>query len=116
MCRLNLNKPIYIGASILDLSKILQYQMQDFHYSYIKNKYGDQAEMLPTDTDILMYKIEAENIYVGFYIDKELFDCSNYLKNAKFYNNSNNLVIVKVKNETCGMPIKGFVGLKCILS
>ena len=41
MCRINLNKPIYIGISIIDLRKVL---MQDFHYNYIKNKYNNKAE------------------------------------------------------------------------
>ena len=36
--------------------------------------------MLPTDSDSLMYKIEAENVYEDFYKDKELFDFSNYPK------------------------------------
>ena len=44
--------------------------MQDFNLHYIKNKYGDKAKMLLTDTDILLYKIEAQNIYEDFYIDK----------------------------------------------
>ena len=50
-CRTNLNKPIYIGTNMLDLSKVL---MQDLHYNYVKNKYGDKAEILLTDTDFLM--------------------------------------------------------------
>ena len=49
-CRINLNKPTYIGTSILDLCKVL---MKDFHNSYIKNKYGIKAEILLTDTDSL---------------------------------------------------------------
>ena len=42
-CIINLNEPLYIGTSILDLSKVLMY---DFHYNNIKYKYGDKAEML----------------------------------------------------------------------
>ena len=59
-CRINLNKPIYFETNTLDLSEVL---MQDSHYNYIKNQYGDKAEMLLTDTDSCMYKIEAENVY-----------------------------------------------------
>ena len=43
---------------------------------------------------------------------KKLFHFSNYRKDSKFYNNSNNLVVGKMRNETCGLPIRGFVGLK----
>ena len=85
--------------------------MQYFHYNYIKNNYGDKSEMLMTDTDSHMYKIKAENIYEALYKDKELFDFSNYPKDSKYYNNANNLVVGKMKNETSGTPIKDFVGL-----
>ena len=43
---------------------------------------------------------------------KKLFDFSNYWKDWIFYNNSNNLVVGKMRDETCGVAIKGFVGLK----
>ena len=52
--------------------------MQDSHYNCFKNKCGDKAEMLLAGTGSLMDKIEAENVYKGFYKDKELFDFSNY--------------------------------------
>ena len=68
--------------------------------------------MLLTDTNILMYKIEAENVYEEFYQDKELFGYINYQKDSKYYNNANNLIVCKMKNKICVLPIKGIVGLK----
>ena len=57
---LTLNRPAYVGMCILDLSKTLMY---NFHYNYIKSKYGDRAKLLFTDMDSLTYEIEAEDVY-----------------------------------------------------
>ena len=51
--KLTLNKTAYIGMYILKLSKILTYE---FHYYYIKNKYGNNSRLLFTGTDSLMYE------------------------------------------------------------
>ena len=76
---------------ILELCKILMYE---FHYGYIKNKYGNKLKLLFTDTDSLMYEIKAENVYEDFSSYKEMFEFSNSLK-SKYYDNSNKLVIRK---------------------
>ena len=92
-----LNKPVYTGMCILELSKVLMYE---FHYDYIKNKYGNNSRLLFTDTDSLMYEIKTEDVYEDFSNDKEMFDFSNHSTKSKYYDNSNKLVISKVKNET----------------
>ena len=76
---LTLNRPAYVGMCILDLSKTLMY---DFHYNYIKEKYGDRAKLLFTDTDSLTYEIEAEDVYQDFWNDKDKFDNSDYPNNS----------------------------------
>ena len=59
-----------------------------------------------------MHEIKTEDVYEDFSNDKEMFDFSNYLNKSKYYNNSNKLVFVKIKDETSGVVIEEFVGLK----
>ena len=104
---LTLNKPIYVGFSILDLSKLLMYE---FHYKYTKSKFD--AKLLFTDTDSLVYEIKTENVYEDFYGYKNLFDFSDYTLDSKFFDPVNKKVIGKMKNEFKGKIISEFVGLK----
>ena len=52
--------------------------MQEFYYDYIKNKYGNNAKLLSTDPDSLMYEIKTKYVYEDFSKKKEMFDFSNY--------------------------------------
>ena len=106
---LTLNRPAYVGMCVLDLSKTLMY---DFHYNYIKQKYGDKAKLLFTDTDSLTYEIEAEDVYQDFWNDKDKFDNSDYPEDSMYFSKENKKVIGKFKDEAAGMPIKEFVGLR----
>ena len=106
---LTLNRPAYVGMCILDLSKTLMY---DFHYNYIKNKYGSKAKLLFTDTDSLTYEIEAEDVYQDFWNDKNLFDNSDYPENSQYFDKTNKKVIGKFKDEAAGIPITEFIGLR----
>ena len=106
--KLVMDKPLYVGMAILELSKTLMY---DFHYNYIKKKYPE-AKLLFTDTDSLCYHIETEDIYSDFLRDRERFDNSDYPSDSKFYFAENKKVIGKFKDETAGVPIREFIGLK----
>ena len=113
--KLYFNKPVYLGMSILDLSKTLMY---DFHYNYIKPKYGENAKLLFTDTDSLAYEIETEDFYRDISSDVELrFDTSNYPKDhpSGILTGVNKKVIGMFKDEASGKQIAEFVGLRAKL-
>ena len=105
---ITLNKPIYVGVAILDLSKLHMYK---FHYDYIKPKYGTKAKLLFTDTDSLCYHIHTEDIYKDMDDDKHLFDRSGYeMDGYRRQDNTNKKVAGIFKDETNGVPIVEFVG------
>ena len=106
---LTLNRPAYVGMCILDLSKTLMY---DFHYNYIKQKYGSKAKLLSTDTDSLTYEIETSDAYQDFWNDKDKFDNSDYPEDSQYFDKTNKKVIGKFKDEAAGIPITEFVGLR----
>lgn len=94
-----LNKPVYVGATILELSKILMY---DFHYNVMKPKYGDNLNLLFTDTDSLMYEIFTDNIYQDMTTFRDYFDTSGYDSKHPLYSTTNKKVVGKMKDELSG--------------
>ena len=81
MTRIKMNKPLYLGASILDISKTLTYE---FWYDYLKAKYGDRVKLCYTDTDSFIIHIITEDFFEDISNDVEKwFDTSNYNKNDK---------------------------------
>ena len=104
---LTLNKPIYVGFTVLDLSN---WKMYDLHYNFIKKNFN--AELLFTDRDSLTYEIKSENVYKEFFKWKDLLDFSNYSKDSKFFNETNKKVIGKMKDGFGGVIVIKLVGLK----
>ena len=103
-----ITKPFEVGFTVLDLSKLLMYQ---FHYDYIKAKYGEKARLLFTDTDSLMYHIETNDVYADMRANKEKFDFSAYPAAHPNFDAANCKKIGVFKDETNGQAIVEFVGL-----
>ena len=112
---LKFDKPVYLGMCILDLSKTIMYE---FHYKYIKPKYGDKAKLLFTDTDSLMYEIKTEDFYKDISGDVEnRFDTSDFKPNhsSGIPTGCNKKVVGVFKDEAAGKIIEEFVGLRAKL-
>ena len=107
-----MNKPIYLGMSILDISKILMYE---FWYNYIKPKYQDKAKLCYMDTDSFIIHIKTEDFYKDIANDVERwFDTSNYDENDErpLPIVKNKEVIGLFKDELGGKIMTEFVALK----
>ena len=90
---LTLNEPVYVGFSILDLSKLLMYE---FHYKYLKSKFD--ANLLFADTCSLVDETKTEDFYEHLYEDKDSFDFSDYPLNSKFFDSVNKVSVNSVNS------------------
>ena len=104
---LTLNKPFYVGCTVLELSKL---EMNKFHYDFMK-KNSDSVNTLVTDTDSFIYEI-SENPHEIMHQHKEFFDLSNYPRNSKYFCNDNKKVLRKMKDEYGGKIIYEITALK----
>jgi hypothetical protein len=107
--KLYLNRPVYVGMSILDLSKLLMY---DFYYNEMKKQYGDNVCLLYTDTDSLLLQIQTDDVYKDIAQHIDLYDTSNYPEDHYLHSTTNKKTIGKMKDECAGKPIIEFVGLR----
>ena len=107
--RILMNKPIYAGMCILDLSKL---HMYDFHYNVMKRQYGNKAKLLFTDTDSLAYDIETPNVYADMQINSHYYDTSDYPSDHPLHSKKNAKVLGKFKDELNGIAALEFVGLR----
>ena len=108
--RVKMNKPIYLGLSILDISKILMYE---FWYDYVKPKYGNRVKLCYMDTDSFIMNIKTNDFYKDIFIDVDKrFDTSNYEINRPLPTGKNKKVIGLMKDELGGKIITEFVTLR----
>ena len=107
--KLKLDKPIFIGMSILDLSKQHMYK---FYYDVMKPKYGDNIKMVYTDTDSFVFHTKTNDIYEDLNTIKKEIDFSDYPKEHKCYDGNNKKVLGKFKDELKSKIITGFIALR----
>ena len=110
--KVKMNKPVYLGMSILDISNTLMYE---FWYDYVKPKYKDKAKLCYMDTDSFVINIFTEDFFEDINNDVERwFDTSNYDKNDKrpLQIGVNKKVIGMFKDELGGRIIKEFCALR----
>ena len=108
-----MNKPIYLGQAILDLSKTLMYE---FSYDYLKPMYGDKIRLCYTDTDIcFIMHIKTDDFYKDISADVDRwFDTSNFNKNdnRSLEIGKNKKVLGKFKDELGGKIMTKFCVLR----
>ena len=100
-----INKPLYLGQAILDISKTLMYE---FYYDYIKPKYGDKVKLCYMDTDSFILHIQTEDFYMDIDNDvNEWFDTSGYDKklNRPLTTGINKKVTGKFKDDLNGLIV-----------
>ena len=98
--KVKMNKPIYLGLSILEISKILMYE---FWYDYMKPKYGDNVKLFYMDTDSFIMNIKTEDFYK---------DIANDIEKSPLPAGKNKKVIGLMKDEFGGKIITEFVTLR----
>ena len=108
--KVKMKKPIYLGLSILEISKILMY---GFWYDYMKPKYNDNVKLCYMDTDSFIINIKTNDFYEDIASDIEnRFDTSNYEVNRPLPTGKNKKVIGLMKDELGGKIITEFATVR----
>ena len=108
--KLKMNKPVYLGLSILEISKTLMYE---FWYDYMKPKYDDNVKLCYMDTDSFIMHIKTEDFYKDITHDVEKrFDTLNYEVNRPLPIGKNKKVIGLMKDKLGGKTMTEFVALR----
>ena len=82
---LKLSKPIYVGCTVLELSKLAMYE---FYYNFLKQK-CENVKLVYRDTDSFIIEVRGEKFDDIMLENKEFFDLSNFSKNSKYHTDDN---------------------------
>lgn len=107
-----MDKPIAVGFSVLELAKLKMYEL---HYDKFKSYYGDNIELVYTDTDSLIYDIKTNSLLQDLEYFADIMDFSNYPEDHPLHSKRNCRKIGFLKDEMGGKQIFEFVGLKAKL-
>ena len=103
------NKPIYMGAVVLETSKLHMYQ---FWYDHLKVEYVNKIQLIYTDTDLFVIEVETDDIYKDMYEDGHLYDFSDYPKDHPNYSLNNKKVYGIFKDDLNGKILTEFTADK----
>jgi hypothetical protein len=106
---LKLDKPIYVGFTVLELSKL---HMFKFRYDCLADWYGDKCSVVYTDTDSFMLDIETNDLHADMAAHADKFDTSNFPRDHPLYSNANAKVVGLMKSEVGSLQPSQFVGLR----
>ena len=105
-----MNRPIYAGFVILEVSKLLMYK---FFYEHLIPFYSrENVRLLYTDTDSFMLSIKTQDLHRDFFVNRDLYDLSNFPVDHPFYTSENKKVVGKFKCETADKHPKQLVALR----
>lgn len=105
-----MNKPVVVGMCVLELSKVLMYK---FLYNYLKPKYGQNIQLVYTDTDSFILEIKTNDVYIDIRDDPEMFDTWDYPENNIYgIKRHNKKIPGKFSDELNGEIITEVVGLR----
>ena len=108
--KVKMNKPVYLGLSMLEISKTLMYE---FWYDYMKPKYVDNVKLCYMDTDSFIMHVKTEDFYNNIEYDVEKrFDTLNYEVNRQLPTGKNKKVIGLFKGEQRGKIMSEFAALR----
>ena len=106
-----ISKPSYMPHKIFD-NNVVAIRKSKLALKLNKPAYDNKPKLSFTDTDSLMYEIKTEDVYEDFSSNKGMFNFGNCSTKSKYHNDSNKLVIGKMKDETRGVAIEELVGMK----